>query len=194
LKYHFISASLTQFTLPPTRSQRENLLRQIREKNEAISILLNQLRNTSLTTPMSINASRISLNFVERERHGEILSWMERRHAVSTQASEKACVAYDTSQLEDEDMYSSSEDEDENDEEGQERSLACTRTAPGFSSSINYAHPEQSAPLGFLATFSSHWNRRSPSPVGVDMFGVANKRYFQPSMSCVLLFHSGARV
>ncbi|KAF8498188.1 hypothetical protein F5888DRAFT_1693337 [Russula emetica] len=147
-----------------TPGQRENLLRQIREKNEAISLLLNQLRNTSLTTPLSINAARIPLNPVERERHGEILSWMERRHAVSTQASEKACVGYDTSQLEDEDMYSSSEDEYENDEEGQERAL-CAHTAP----------------LGFLAAFSSQWNRRSPSPVGADLFGIANKRYFQPS-------------
>jgi hypothetical protein len=176
--------------LPPTHSQRENLLRQIREKNEAISILLNQLRTTSLTTPISINASRIPLNATERERYGEILSWMERRHAVSTQASEKACVAYDTSQLEDEDMYSSSEDDDENDEEGgQERSLTRTHAAPGIS-----AFPEQSAPLGFLAAFSSQWNRRSPSPVGVDMFGVANKRYFQPSASYVLLCHSAPNV
>lgn len=116
---------------------------------------------------------------------------MERRHAVSNQASEKACVAFDTSQLEDEDMYSSSEDEDENDEEGRERSL--TRTASGSPGPINYAFPEQSAPLGFLAAFSSQWNRRSPSLVGVDMFGVANKRYFQPSMSYVLLCHPEAR-
>ncbi len=119
---------------------------------------------------------------------------MERRHAVSTQASEKACVAYDTSQLEDEDMFSSSEDEDENDEEGQERALARTRTAAESSSPIISSFPEQSAPLGFLAAFSSQWNRRSPSPVGVDMFGVANKRYFQPSMSYVSLCHSAARV
>jgi len=168
-------------------------LRQIREKNEAISLLLNQLRNTSLTTPISINAARIPLNPVERERHGEILSWMERRHAVSTQASEKACVAYDTSQLEDEDMYSSEEDEYENDEEGQERALAHMRNA-GSSSSIVSALPEQTAPLGFLAAFSSQWNRRSPSPVGADLFGIANKRYFQPSRFHVLLYHSAARV
>ena len=169
-------------------------MRQIREKNEAISLLLNQLRNTSLTTPISINAARIPLNPVERERHGEILSWMERRHAVSTQASEKACVAYDTSQLEDEDMYSSSEDEEENDEEGPERALAHMRTATGSSSSIVSALPEQTAPLGFLAAFSSHWNRRSPSPVGADLFGIANQRYFQPSGSHVLLCHYTARV
>ena len=119
---------------------------------------------------------------------------MERRHAVSTQASEKACVAFDTSQLEDEGMYSSSEDEDENDEEGQERALARTRSDAGSSNPIISAFPEQSAPLGFLAAFSSHWNRRSPSPVGVDMFGVANNRYFQPSVSYVFLCHSAARV
>jgi hypothetical protein len=169
-------------------------LRQIREKNEAISLLLNQLRNTTLTTPISINAARIPLSSVERERHGEILSWMERRHAVSNQASEKACVAYDTSQLEDEDMYSSSEDEDENDEEGQERALARMLTAPGSSGPIVSALSEQTAPLGFLAAFSSQWNRRSPSPVGADLFGIANKRYFQPSGFQVLLCHSAARV
>lgn len=169
-------------------------MRQIREKNEAISILLNQLRTTSLTTPISINAARIPLNATERERHGEILSWMERRHAVSTQASEKACVAFDTSQLEDEAMYSSSEDEDENDEEGEERSLTHTRSEPGSQGPIFSAFPEQSAPLGFLAAFSSQWNRRSPSPVGVNLFGVANKRYFQPSVSQVLLCHSAQRV
>lgn len=169
-------------------------MKQIREKNEAISLLLNQLRNTSLTTPISINAARIPLNPVERERHGEILSWMERRHAVSTQASEKACVAYDTSQLEDDDMYSSSEDDDENDEDGQERALACTHNAPGSSSPIVSALPEQTAPLGFLAAFSSQWDRRSPSPVGADLFGIANKRYFQPSGFHVLLYHSAARV
>jgi hypothetical protein len=173
-------ACLIYIALLPIRSQRENLLRQIREKNETISVLLNQLRNTSLTTPISINAARIPLNASERERHGEVLSWMERRHAVSTQASEKACVAYDTSQLEDEDMYSSSEDEDENDEEGQEGAVARTH-ASIFSSPIVSALPEQSAPLGFLAEFSTQWNPRSPSPHGADVYGIANKRYFQPS-------------
>ncbi len=107
---------------------------------------------------------------------------MERRHAVSTQASEKACVAYDTSQLEDEGMYSSSEDEDENDEEAQERALARTYAVLTSSSPVVSALPEQAAPLGFLAAFSSHWNR-SPSPLGADVFGIANKRYFQPSGS-----------
>lgn len=163
-------------------SQRENLLRQIREKNETISLLLNQLRSTSVTTPISINAARIALKPAERERYGEVLSWIERRHAVSTQASEKACVAYDTSQLEDEDMYSSSEDEDENDEDGHEK--AVVRASPSPGSPRIAALPENSAPLGFLASVSSQWNRRSPSPVGVDVFGIANKRYFQPSGSC----------
>jgi hypothetical protein len=119
---------------------------------------------------------------------------MERRHAVSTQASEKACVAYDTSQLEDEDMYSSEEDDDENDEEDQERALARMYNAAGSSSSIVSALQEQTAPLGFLAAFSSQWNRRSPSPVGADLFGIANKRYFQPSGFHVFLCHSAARV
>jgi hypothetical protein len=166
-------------------------LRQIREKNESISLLLNELRNTTVTTPISINAARIPLNPVERERHGEILSWMERRHAVSTQASEKACVAYDTSQLEDEDMYSSSEDEDENDQEGV---VAYMCNAFGSSSPIVSALSEQTAPLGFLAAFSSQLNRRSASPVGADLFGIANKQYFQPSGSHLLLCHSAARV
>ncbi|KAH9957520.1 hypothetical protein BC827DRAFT_1270211 [Russula dissimulans] len=145
-----------------TPGQRENLLRQIREKNETISLLLNQLRSTSVTTPISINAARIALKPAEREKFGEVLSWIERRHAVGTQASEKACVAYDTSQLEDEDMYSSSEDEDDNDEDGHEKAIVRASPSPG-------------SPL------SSQWSRRSPSPVGVDVFGIANKRYFQPS-------------
>lgn len=117
----------------------------------------------------------------EREKYGEVLSWMERRHAVSTQALEKACVAYDTSQLEDEDMYSSSEDDDdENDEVGLEK--AVVRNTPSPPSPRVAALPEQSAPLGFLAAFASQWNhRRSPSPLGTDVFGIANKRYFQPS-------------
>jgi hypothetical protein len=180
MAYDLLACS-TYFALLPIRSQRENLLRQIREKNETISVLLNQLRNTSLTTPISINASRIPLNASEREKHGEVLSWMERRHAVSTQASEKACVAYDTSQLEDEDMYSSSEDEDENDEEGHEGTVARTHAASIFSSPVVSALPEQSAPLGFLAEFSTQWNPRSPSPPGADVYGIANKRYFHPS-------------
>jgi hypothetical protein len=166
------------------RSQRENLLRQIREKNETISLLLNQLRTTSVTTPIAINAARISLKPAEREEHGEVLSWMERRHAVSTQASEKACVAYDTSQLEDEDMYSSSEDEEENDDDGNEK--AVVRTTPTPASPRIAALPENSAPLGFLASFSSQW-RRSPSPLGADIYGIANKRYFHPSGSPVLI-------
>jgi hypothetical protein len=170
------------------------LLRQIREKNETISVLLNQLRNTSFTTPISINAARIPLNPEEREKHGEVLSWMERRHAVSTQASEKACVAYDTSQLEDDDMYSSSEDEDENDEESQEKAVARMRSASTFSSPVITALPEQSGPLGFLAAFSSEWNRRSPSPLGPDVFGIANKRYFQPSRSHAIPCHFVARI
>jgi hypothetical protein len=153
------------------------LLRQIREKNETISLLLNQLRNTSVTTPISINASRISLNPAERERHGEVLSWMERRHAVSTQASEKACVSFDASQLEDEDMYSSSEDEEENDEGGHDK--AVVRTASPRIAAL----PQKSAPLGFLASLSSQWSRRSPSPLGAEVFGMANTRYFQPSGS-----------
>jgi len=192
LIYHLL-ASLTQFALLPTRSQRENLLKQIREKNETISMLLNQLRNTSLTTPMSINAARIPLNPAEREKHGEVLSWMERRHAVSTQASEKACVAYDTTQLEDEDMYSSSEDDDENGEEGQLRALTRAHARASLSP-ITSALPEQTAPLGFLAAFSSQWNSRCPSPVGADVFGIANKRYFQPSTSHTPPCHSAVRV
>ena len=117
---------------------------------------------------------------------------MERRHAVSTQASEKACVAYDTSQLEDEDMYSSSEDEEENDEDGQEKALV--RTTPTPASPRIAALPENSAPLGFLAACSSYW-RRSPSPLGTDVFGIANKRYFQPSGSHATIFQlSAARI
>ncbi|KAH9034519.1 hypothetical protein EDB84DRAFT_1486618 [Lactarius hengduanensis] len=165
-----------------TPGQRENLLRQIREKNETISVLLHQLRKTSIATPISINAARLSLKPTERESHGEVLSWMERRHAVSAQASEKACVAYDTSQLEDDDMYSSSEDDDENDEDGFEKALV--RSALGSHVPPVAALPEDAAPLGFLASFSSHWNNssvRSPSPLGTDVFGIANKRYFQPS-------------
>jgi hypothetical protein len=167
---------------PSIRRQRENLLRQIREKNETISLLLGQLRNTSLATPVSINASRISLKPAEREKHGEVLSWIERRHAVSSHASEKACVAYDTSQLEDDDMYSSSEDEDENGEDSTEKAIA--RIITTSENPRTSALPEEATPLGFLATFSSQWNRlnsRSPSPLGADVFGIANKRYFQPS-------------
>ena len=107
---------------------------------------------------------------------------MERGHAVSTHASEKACVAYDTSQLEDDDMYSSSEDEDENDQDGSEK--VVVRTTPTPQSPRVSALPEEDAPLGFLATFSSQWNRlnrRSPSPLGTDVFEIGNKRYFQPS-------------
>ncbi|KAH9034216.1 hypothetical protein EDB85DRAFT_1948273 [Lactarius pseudohatsudake] len=151
-----------------TPGQRENLLRQIREKNETISVLLHQLRKTSIATPISINAARLSLKPTERESHGE--------------ASEKACVAYDTSQLEDDDMYSSSEDDDENDEDGFEKALV--RSALGSHVPPVAALPEDAAPLGFLASFSSHWNNssvRSPSPLGTDVFGIANKRYFQPS-------------
>ncbi|KAI9435735.1 fungal-specific transcription factor domain-containing protein [Lactarius indigo] len=163
-----------------TPGQRENLLRQIREKNETISVLLHQLRNTTIATPISINAARLSLKPNERESHGEVLSWMERRHAVSTQASEKACVAYDTSQLEDDDMYSSSEDDDENDEDGSEKAVVRSALASHGVAAL----PEDAAPLGFLASFSSHWNNssvRSSSPLGTDVFGIANKRYFQPS-------------
>jgi len=76
-------------------------------------------------------------------------------------------------------MYSSSEDEDENDEDGREKALVRASPSPG--SPRIAALPENSAPLGFLATMSSQWTRRSPSPVGVDVFGIANKRYFQPS-------------
>lgn len=119
---------------------------------------------------------------------------MERRHAVSTQASEKACIAYDTSQLEDEDMYSSEEDDDENDEECQEMALARAYAVPGSSNPIVSALHEQTAPLGFLAAFSSQWNRRSPSPAGADLFGIANNRYFQPSGSHVLLCYSAGKV
>ena len=72
---------------------------------------------------------------------------MERRHAVSTHASEKACVAYDTSQLEDDDMYSSSEDEDENDQDGSEK--VVVRTTPTPQSPRVSALPEEDAPLGF---------------------------------------------
>ena len=42
---------------------------------------------------------------------------------------EKACVGYDISQLEDDDMYSSSEDRDENGEEGREGAPVRTCTA-----------------------------------------------------------------
>ena len=59
---------------PSMLRQRENLLRQIREKNETISLLLNQLRNTSVATPISTNAACLSWKPSEREKHGEVLS------------------------------------------------------------------------------------------------------------------------
>jgi hypothetical protein len=161
---------------PVVSSQRENLLRQIREKNETISLLLHRLRNTSIATPISINAARLALNPTEREMHGEVLSWMERRHALGTQAAEKACVAYDTSQLEDDDMYSS--DGDDDDEDSSEK--AVVRPTPA---SHDPAQPEDLAPFSFLASVSSHWNKSGPGPLGTDLFGIANKRYFQPSES-----------
>lgn len=173
--------------LYPLVSQRENLLRQIREKNETISVLLNRLRNTSLTTPIAINAARLGLNSVEREMHGEVLSWMERRHALTTQASEKACVAYDTSQLEDDDMYSSSEDDDGNEEDGPENAaVVCSTPA-----SRGPLDPEQLAPYSFLASVSSHLNKSgSTSLARTDLFGIANKYFFQPSKSLVFFFHT----
>jgi hypothetical protein len=168
-------------------SQRENLLRQIREKNETISVLLNRLRNTSLATPISINAGRLLLNPVEREMHGEVLSWMERRHALSTQASEKACVAYDTSQLEDDDMYSSSEDEDDNEEDGSEKAVVRSTTV-----SRGPLDPEDLAPYTFLASVSSHLNKSGATSPRTDLFGIANTYYFQPSESHVLfVFQTG---
>ena len=160
-------------------SQRENLLRQIREKNETISVLLHRLRNTSIATPISINASRLLLNPAEREAHGEVLSWMERRHALTAQASEKACVQYDTSLLEDDDMYSSSEDDD--DEDGSEK--AVVRSTPASHGPPDPAQPEDLAPFAFLASVSSHWNKSGASSPTPDLFGIANKRYFQPSKS-----------
>lgn len=159
-----------------TPGQRENLLRQIREKNETISVLLNRLRNTSLATPISINAGRLLLNPVEREMHGEVLSWMERRHALSTQASEKACVAYDTSQLEDDDMYSSSGDEDDNEEDGSEKAVVRSTTV-----SRGPLDPEDLAPYTFLASVSSHLNKSGATSPRTDLFGIANTYYFQPS-------------
>ncbi|KAF8266004.1 hypothetical protein EI94DRAFT_1734029 [Lactarius quietus] len=159
-----------------TPGQRENLLRQIREKNETISILLHRLRNTSIATPISINAARLSLNPTEREMHGEVLSWMERRHAVGAQASEKACGAFDTSQLEDDDMYSSDEEDDENDDDGSEKAVVCSTSA-----SHDPAQPEDLAPFAFLASVSSHLGARSSTALGTDLFGIANQRYFQPS-------------
>ncbi|KAI0263263.1 hypothetical protein BC834DRAFT_325863 [Gloeopeniophorella convolvens] len=169
-----------------TPGQREHLLRKIREKNETISTLLSQLRNTNIATPISINAARIGLDANEREVNGEVLSWMEKRHAVTSQASEKASLAYDTSQLEDEDMYSSSEDEEEGDEEGGSPSpKAVVRGAPSMRSPRIAALPDDATPLGFLASFSSQWhssNFRPPSPTGEgNLFGIANNRYFQPS-------------
>ena len=188
-----LRGELFHFTLPDSSyllyaSQRENLLRQIREKNETISILLHQLRNSSIATPISINAARLALKPTEREMHGEVLSWMERRHAVSTQSSEKACVAYDTSQLEDDDMYSSSDDDDENDEDG---SSALVPSASASHGPPISALPEDIAPLGFLASVSTHWNNSSPNFLGTDLFGIANKRYFQPSESRIVFFHTG---
>ena len=109
--------------------------------------------------------------------HGEVLSWMERRHALGTQAAEKACVAYDTSQLEDDDMYSSDGDDDDDDEDSSEK--AVVRPTPP--ASHNPAQPEDLAPFSFLASVSSHWNKSGPGPLGTDLFGIANKRYFQPS-------------
>ncbi|KAH9068022.1 hypothetical protein EDB83DRAFT_2314835 [Lactarius deliciosus] len=68
------------------------------------------------------------------------------------------------------------------DEDGSEK--AVVRSALGSHVPPIAALPEDAAPLGFLASFSSHWNNssvRSPSPLGTDVFGIANKRYFQPS-------------
>ncbi|KAI0041669.1 hypothetical protein FA95DRAFT_1565152 [Auriscalpium vulgare] len=169
---------------PRTPGQREFLLRQIREKNEAISDLLSQLHHTSaMSTPLSISASRMLLSSAEREANGEVLSWMDKRHTATARSSEKACLSYDTSLLEDEDMLSDEEDDEDSADELQLMPSDASQMAHLDDPRL-IALPDEGAPLGFIANCALKLNQATvapnPSFAGLQ-FGVANHHYFQPS-------------
>ncbi|KAI0062961.1 hypothetical protein BV25DRAFT_1803108 [Artomyces pyxidatus] len=169
---------------PRTPGQREFLLKQIREKDETIAKLLSDLTSTT-STPLSINSSRIALNTEERDVHGDVLAWMEKRHSSSSRSIAKACAVFDTSQLEDEDMWSSDEEDDDSSSESVERVKIEPREPPTRVKATRLLSlPDEGAPLGFLAKCSLKYNSgvHTTLPSGTEsLFGIASHLYFQPS-------------
>jgi len=147
--------------------------------------------STNYGTPLSV---RIPLDSVEHERRGEVLSWMERRHAVSNQPRKRheLGTTFPSSKMTTCTRHRRTETRMT---KRADRELPCARALPRDRRVQQFPDCQtQTAALEFLAAFSSQWNRRSPSPVGADLFGIVNKRYLQPSGSHVLLCHSTARV
>ncbi|TFY56655.1 hypothetical protein EVG20_g8846 [Dentipellis fragilis] len=176
---------------PRTPGLREQLVKKIREKNEAISDLLSQLHCTS-ATPLSVNPSRLPLTDTEREACGDVLDWIEKRH---TSRSDKNCSAFDMADLDDgDDMSDSDADETSSDDSMAVDGLRLVSGTPMEHLKPHmYSLPDSTAPIGFLANCSLKYGNDSAGmgcAVNVDPdsdddsahgFGIANDTYFRPS-------------
>ncbi|KAI0032134.1 hypothetical protein K488DRAFT_86167 [Vararia minispora EC-137] len=160
---------------PRTPGQREQLLRQIRSKNEAISDGLRDLRwYAPSSTPLMIAPAHLPLATEEREAHRDVLTWLEKRPS-PTRTMERACTLIDTCELEDDEMRSDDEDDEDDGIEASVPPSPASDSVLARSSIYDDVTPH---------SFMAKWSRRfaqahaiSPSPEA----GLASSEYFEPS-------------
>ncbi|ETW80085.1 hypothetical protein HETIRDRAFT_445608 [Heterobasidion irregulare TC 32-1] len=148
-------------------SQREHLLRQIREKDQSIADILSRLHTCapgsssssgasgSYVTPLSILPARLgNLTPAERQAHSEVLARME-KHQASARAWEVARGAIDVGALEvdeemdDDELEDDGEDDDERDEDESQRSKS-------ESMDVDLCKKEQGAETQIMRRHTSH--------------------------------------
>ncbi|KAI0311245.1 hypothetical protein OF83DRAFT_1177779 [Amylostereum chailletii] len=158
---------------PRTPGQREQLLRQIRAKNEAINEHLESLEHSALTTPLSLVPSLLPLSAREREIYREVLTWLEKRPAPQ-RTVERSYALIDTSELED---YPS----DEDDEDVLMDDPSPPSSAVSVRSSSRRSQFDEAAPLGLFSKASNKFGRASPlsSTMSASGLGIANPLLFK---------------
>lgn len=157
-------------------SLRTVLRQQIREKDAMIDILLNQVNpGPTVSTPLTLVPSRLSLTDAERSAHREVLSWLEK---AATQSSGKSTAElsrrFEIATLEDDSDLDSLEDE----EEDHEMDASGRPSAPVSSHQIRTVI-EETTPAGLLANASLRHARvtsgTTPSATNSNSDGNSNK-------------------
>ena len=169
-------------------SMREILRKQIREKDAEIDNLLAKLNPTSLmSTPLSINPSRLALTQDQRVQYRDVLMYLDKAQnsaRVSGEPSSRAKI--DVSALDEEYEYDSESEDGSSGMEDLQESTASLHIHP---------LPQKFAPAGILASTTLESRSRLSSPVSgrdpasseneqqqedVADGGFANSAYFEP--------------
>jgi hypothetical protein len=130
---------------------------------------------TPLMTPLMVSAAHIPLNADERDVHRDVLTWLEKRPS-PTRTMERGCTLIDTDELEDEEMRSDDEDNEDGGTEFSVPSSSASDSVLGRHSSTR----DDASPRGFMAKWSRKLTQAAavpPSPLA----GISSSDFFEPS-------------